>query len=32
MTEIATSELDPEAIGAEYDGETEDEVLADGEE
>ena len=32
MTDIAISELDPDAIVADYDGETEDEVLADGEE
>ena len=32
MTDIATSELDPDAIGDDYDGETEDEVLADEEE
>jgi hypothetical protein len=32
MTDTAISELDPDAIGADYDGETEDEVLAEGEE
>ena len=32
MTDIAISELDRDAIGDDYDGETEDEVLADGEE
>jgi hypothetical protein len=31
MTDIATTERDANAIG-EFDGETEDEVLADGEE
>ncbi len=32
MTDMATDQLEPEAIGDDYDGETEDEVLADGEE
>ena len=32
MSDTATSELDPDAIGDDYDGETEDEVLAEGEE